>query len=403
LAESSPVGIFISQGTRFIFVNHTFATLTGWSVEDLLAIGPLDLLGAAERDKALQNAMDMLAGKITEPFELRMVRPGGEVIWTLATVSLISYRGSPAVLGNFIDITERKQAQDLFQTLADSSPVAIYIVQDDRFQFANPQVVRLTGRSQAELLYIDPLDLLQPEDRELVAASAAAIASGTEPRPHEHRVINATTGEIRWVLDAFTPIVYRGRAAVLGSSVDITDRKQAEEQLARQAFYDSLTNLPNRALFMQRLEHALHASRRRRKPVAVMFLDLDDFKQVNDTFGHPAGDALLASLAERLQACVRPTDTVARIGGDEFTVLLDATDWRDDAIAVAERIVAELKRPFGVDGHKARVSASLGLAFSDPDRHSAADLLREADVALYHAKSSGKGRYVIFGEQAQAA
>jgi diguanylate cyclase (GGDEF)-like protein len=204
-------------------------------------------------------------------------------------------------------------------------------------------------------------------------------------------------------MDSFTPIVYRGRPAVLGSSVDITDRKQAEEQLARQAFYDSLTNLPNRALFMQRLEHALHASKRRRKPVAVMFLDLDDFKQVNDTFGHPAGDRLLASLAERLQSCVRPTDTVARIGGDEFTVLLDATDWRDDAIAVAERIVVELKRPFDVEGEEARVSASVGLAFSDPDRHSAADLLREADVALYHAKSSGKGRYVIFGEQAQAA
>ncbi len=403
LAESSPVGIFIAQDSRFIFVNDTFVTLTGWSEEQLLAIGPVELLGDAERDRALQNAMDMLAGKATEPFELRMVRPAGEVLWTLATVSLIYYRGRVAILGNFLDITERKQAQDLLQTLAASSPVAIYIVQDDCFQFVNPPVVRLTGRSEADLLRTNPLDVLEPEDRGLVAAGAEAIAKGSDPRPYEHRVINAETGEVRWVMDAFTPIVYCGRPALLGNSVDITDRKLAEEQLAHQAFYDSLTNLPNRALFMQRLEHALHASRRRRKPVAVMFLDLDDFKHVNDTLGHPGGDSLLAALGERLQACVRPTDTVARIGGDEFTVLLDATDWRDDAIAVAERIVAELKRPFAVDKHKARVSASLGLAFSDPDRHSAADLLREADVALYHAKSSGKGRYVIFGEQAAAA
>jgi diguanylate cyclase (GGDEF)-like protein/PAS domain S-box-containing protein len=347
--------------------------------------------------------MDMVAGKLTEPFELRMAPPGGEVIWTLATISLISYRGRPAILGNFLDITERKQAQDLFETVSASSPVAMFIVQDDRFQFVNPQVVRLTGRTEADLLCLNPLDVVEPEDRELVLAAANALAAGSEHRPYEHRVVNAKTGEVRWVMDTFTPITYRGRPAVLGNSVDITERKQAEEQLAHQAFYDSLTSLPNRALFMQRLEHALHASRRRRKPVAVMFLDLDDFKHVNDTFGHSGGDTLLAALGERLQALVRPSDTVARIGGDEFTVLLDATDWRDDAIAAAERIVTELKRPFAVDGRTATVSASLGLAFSDPDGHSAADLLREADVALYHAKSSGKGRYVVFGEHAQAA
>lgn len=403
LAESSPIAIFIAQGSNFIFANRTLVELTGYSEEELLAAGPLDLLRDEDRQAALQNALDMLSGRTEDPFEHRLVRKDGESIWTLATVTSIMHRGQPAILGNLIDITERKQAQDLFQTLADSSPVAIFIVQDDRFQFVNAQAQRLTGRSEHNLLCLEPLEVVEPEDRELVAAAVAAQVQGSERLPYEHRVVNAETGEVRWVMDAFTSIVYRGRPAILGNSVDITERKLAEEQLARQAFYDSLTNLPNRALFMQRLEHALHASQRRRKPVAVMFLDLDDFKDVNDTFGHPTGDALLALLGERLQACVRPTDTVARIGGDEFTVLLDATDWRDDAVAVAERIVAELKRPFEVDGHQAHVSASVGLAFSDPDRHSAADLLREADVALYHAKSAGKGRYVIFGEHAQAA
>jgi diguanylate cyclase (GGDEF)-like protein/PAS domain S-box-containing protein len=403
LAESSPIAIFIAQGSTFIFANRTLVELTGYSEEELLAAGPLDLLRDEDRQAALQNALDMLSGRTEDPFEHRLVRKDGESIWTLATVTSITHRGQPAILGNLIDITERKQAQDLFQTLADSSPVAIFIVQDDRFQFVNAQAQRLTGRSEHDLLCLEPLEVVEPEDRELVAAAVAAQVQGSERLPYEHRVVNAETGEVRWVMDAFTSIVYRGRPAILGNSVDITERKLAEEQLARQAFYDSLTNLPNRALFMQRLEHALHASQRRRKPVAVMFLDLDDFKDVNDTFGHPTGDALLALLGERLQACVRPTDTVARIGGDEFTILLDATDWRDDAVAVAERIVAELKRPFEVDGHQAHISASVGLAFSDPDRHSAADLLREADVALYHAKSAGKGRYVIFGEHAQAA
>lgn len=404
LAESSPIGIFIAQDLKFIFVNDTFASMSGYTEDELLATGPLEMLQPEEQDRVLQNVLDMLSGRSGDAFEHRLLRKDGEVLWTLATTSFISYRGRPAVLGNFIDITERKQAQDLLHTLAASSPVAIYIVQDDRFQFVNPQVMRLTGRTEAELLVMHPLDIVEDEDRELVWASADGIAKGSsDQRPYEHRVINRETGDVRWVMDTFTPIVYRGRPALLGNSIDITDRKTAEEQLAHQAFYDSLTDLPNRALFMQRLEHALAVSKRRRKPVAVLFLDLDDFKEVNDSFGHAAGDALLAALAQRLQACVRPMDTVARIGGDEFTVLLDATDWRDDAIHVAERIVDELGRPFQIDGDEAFVQASIGLAFSDPDRHSAADVLREADVALYHAKRAGKGRYVVFGEERQAA
>jgi diguanylate cyclase (GGDEF)-like protein/PAS domain S-box-containing protein len=404
LAESSPVAIFISQDGRFLFTNPTVSTLTGFSEDELRTMGPLDILHSDDRHQALKSALDMLSGRADEAFEQRIVKKTGEVAWTLTTVSPISYQGRPAMLGNFIDITERKQARDLFETLAAASPVAIYIVQDDRFQFVNPQVLALTGRDECDLLALDPFELVEPDDRALVLAGAEAQLKGEDRRPPEHRLINARTGEVRWVMDSFTHISYRGRPAVLGNSVDITERREAEEQLAHQAFYDSLTGLPNRALFMQRLEHALHASQRRRKPVAVMFLDLDDFKDVNDSFGHAAGDVLLAKLGERLAASVRPTDTVARIGGDEFTVLLETTDWRDEAIAVASRVVEEIARPFDLgDGNEGRVSASLGLAFSDPDRHSAADLLREADVALYHAKSAGKGRYVVFGEQAAAA
>ncbi|HEX6030204.1 MAG TPA: PAS domain S-box protein [Tepidiformaceae bacterium] len=402
LAENTPVGIFIAQDNRFIFVNPTFIEMTGYSEQELLQTGPIQMLQESERHEALQNAIDMMSGKRREAYEQRFVTRSGELRWTLATISLISYRGRPATLGNFIDVTERKQDRDLLETLAASSPVAIYIVQDERFKFVNPQVLRLTGRAQAELLSVHPLDVVLPEDRDLVWASAESLLKGEERRPYEHRVVS-TTGDVRWVMDTFTPIIFEGRPAVLGNSIDITERKLAEEQLARQAFYDSLTDLPNRALFMQRLEHALVASRRHRKPVAVMFLDLDDFKDVNDTLGHAAGDTLLAKLGERLTSCVRPTDTVARIGGDEFTVLLDAPNTTADATAVAARIVHELDRPFEIDGHEVRVAASIGLAFSEPGRHSAADLLREADVALYHAKSAGKARYVVFNQERRAA
>ncbi len=404
LAEDSPVGIFIAQHTRFIFVNQTFAKMTGYTREELLATGPLQLLHDDERERVLGDAIEMLAGRREEAFEHWVRRKDGESRCALATITAIQHHRRPAVLGNFVDITERKQAQDLFQSLAASSPVAIFILQDHRFMFVNPQMVQITGRSESELLRMHLFDVVEEDDRERLREMAEAVITGQALRTFEHRIINQVTGELRWVLDTATPIVYRGRPAVLGNSIDITERKLAEGQLARQAFYDSLTGLPNRALFMERLEHALAASKRRHKPVAVMFLDLDNFKDVNDTFGHAAGDDLLVALALRLQTCVRPMDTVARIGGDEFTVLLDATDWRHDALAVAERVVDELKRPFDVVGQRAFVRASIGVAFSDPDRHSAAAvLLREADVALYHAKSAGKGRYVVFGEEWKAA
>jgi PAS domain S-box-containing protein len=172
LAESSPVGIFIAQDSRFIFANPTFLELTGYPEDELLNTGPLDLLVEEERERALQNALDMLSGRSSDAFEHRLVHRNGDVVWTLATVSFISYRGRQAVLGNFIDITERKQAQDLFQTLADSSPVAFFIVQDNRFQFVNPRCCG-SGRTENRSRSPRSTGRGQAEDRELVAASAA--------------------------------------------------------------------------------------------------------------------------------------------------------------------------------------------------------------------------------------
>jgi diguanylate cyclase (GGDEF)-like protein len=169
-------------------------------------------------------------------------------------------------------------------------------------------------------------------------------------------------------------------------------------RLAHQAFHDSLTKLPNRALFSDRLQHALDRMTRRQESIAVLFLDLDEFKPVNDTLGHDAGDRLLVAVGERLQSCLRPEDTVARLGGDEFTVLLeDITDVRY-AIRVAERIAEALKEPFELDGQEASVTASIGIAVGTGRESSPDDLVRSSDQAMYEAKRSGKARHVVFHE-----
>jgi len=185
--------------------------------------------------------------------------------------------------------------------------------------------------------------------------------------------------------------------SVICISKDITDRKLIEEKLAHMAQYDSLTNLPNRALFSDRLQHAISEAVRNRTRLALLFLDLDNFKAVNDTCGHSVGDILLQEAAQRLQACVRKSDTVGRIGGDEFVILLPGIDDDAYALTVAEKIRHSLSQPFDPEGCRSRViSASIGVAVYPEHGSNEIELIRNADDALYQAKDSGRNGVRLF-------
>jgi diguanylate cyclase (GGDEF)-like protein/PAS domain S-box-containing protein len=186
-----------------------------------------------------------------------------------------------------------------------------------------------------------------------------------------------------------------GRADVVLTLHDVTRWKALEEQLTRQAFHDSLTGMPNRALFIERLEHALGRRRYHARGAAVLFLDLDDFKMVNDSLGHVEGDILIGQVAERLSESVRPGDLAARFGGDEFALLVDDVD-EDAAVGVATRALAALNRPFELTDRAVRVGATVGIALSSPTLPTSIDMLRAADIAMYRAKQSGKGRFRVF-------
>ncbi len=174
------------------------------------------------------------------------------------------------------------------------------------------------------------------------------------------------------------------------------------DQLARQAFRDSLTSLPNRSLFMDRLAHALTRTERRGEQLAVLFLDLDRFKVVNDSLGHGVGDQLLIGVSQRLASCLRPEDTIARLGGDEFAILIE--DVKDDKApaSVADRLTGELQQPFAVEGREVVITVSIGIAMSTAKRMTPEDILRDADLAMYHAKGRGKARYEIFDKSMNA-
>jgi diguanylate cyclase (GGDEF)-like protein len=183
---------------------------------------------------------------------------------------------------------------------------------------------------------------------------------------------------------------------------DITEQKTLEEQLRRQAFHDDLTGLPNRALFTDRLEHAIAFLGRHSAPIAVLFIDLDDFKTVNDSLGHEAGDRLLVEAGKRIERCVRSVDTVARLGGDEFAVLLEDVD-PDAPADVASRILAALREPVRVHRRQLTIGASIGIATAHSPKQRVSDLLRNADLAMYSAKDHGKGRFEVFRPKLQRA
>jgi diguanylate cyclase (GGDEF)-like protein/PAS domain S-box-containing protein len=194
-----------------------------------------------------------------------------------------------------------------------------------------------------------------------------------------------------------TPIFEDDR--IVGAVVtfkDITERKALEEQLHHQAFHDPLTGLANRALFMDRLEHALARAGRQASDVAVLFMDLDNFKVINDSLGHKAGDNLLLAVAERLSSCLRPGDTAARLGGDEFTVLIEDVTDLSDATRIAERVAQQLQPSFTLDEREVYATASIGITLSSSAQDRAEDVLRHADLAMYRAKHKGKARYEVF-------
>ncbi len=242
-------------------------------------------------------------------------------------------------------------------------------------------------------------ELVHPEDLDLLRAQIKAHLEGLTPHfENEHR-IRQPAGEYRWVLTRGLAVRDDGGEPYrfAGSQRDITHRKQAEERLTYAALHDELTGLPNRALFMDRLDNAVNRFRRRSdQQFGVLFLDLDRFKVINDSLGHLAGDKVLRSIARRLESCLRIGDTVARLGGDEFAILLEDVADFAEVDKVAERIDQELEKPFHIHGHEFYTDASLGIALSSTGYDRAEDLLRDADTAMYRAKSEGRGRRVFF-------
>jgi diguanylate cyclase (GGDEF)-like protein/PAS domain S-box-containing protein len=304
-------------------------------------------------------------------------------------------------------LTDRSEADVRYRVLVESVPAAVYIDLADaafsgggRVSYMSPQIEGILGYPPEAFMTDGDLwpQVIHPDDLvRTVAAYQEHWRSGL-PLRADYRMI-ARDGSVVWVHDEAFSVTDRGPAGrrwSQGLIVNTTEQKRLEEQLLHDALHDPLTGLANRVLFRDCVERALAGGKRRRSKVAVLFLDLDNFKLVNDSLGHRAGDRLLVEVGRRLGATIRATDVAARQGGDEFTILLDRVRNVEQATASAERIAMELRKPIEVDGRAIIVAVSIGVAMADGPEIDADDLLAHADAAMYEAKAQGRDRHAVF-------
>jgi diguanylate cyclase (GGDEF)-like protein/PAS domain S-box-containing protein len=314
--------------------------------------------------------------------------------------------------------TQLENSEKLYRYLVDSSPDIIYTLNHEgKFTFVNDRAYQLLGFSRDELIGQHYSILVHDEDfeRARYAFNERRVderaSRNVELRLKCHRGHSATNGERTFNTTLMTislnaigmhlPDQDVKRLEFFGTygvARDITDRKRAEEVISYQAYHDILTDLPNRMLFKDRLGLAVIQAKRKVTELAVMFIDLDRFKLVNDTLGHVKGDELLQQTALRLKECLRRGDTLARQGGDEFTIVLPELRDRDDAKAIAEKFLEVLQAPFDLDGHEVHISASIGIAIYPSDGESIDELLRHADIAMYQVKALGKNGHSFYHE-----
>ncbi|MBP9905345.1 MAG: diguanylate cyclase [Rhodoferax sp.] len=345
-----------------------------------------------------------------------------EVRWIRQRAELDMAHGRAThALGIAQDITERKlmqmalrESEKRHRTLIEWTPEAILVHQNTRILYANPAAVRLFGAPDADTLSgRSTQDLIHPDSLVQQKQRMSQIEQGEDLDPIAEAKFLKLDGTVIDVEVQGTAIEFDGIAAIHVSIRDVTERKRLEYEIRQLAFYDNLTGLPNRRLLDDRLGQTIMANRRNPVYGALMFLDLDNFKPINDTYGHSVGDRLLVEAAHRIKSCVRETDTVARFGGDEFVVLLAELDADRDtsqqhAHAVALKILASLAEPYTLQVHSGdphrqpvshRCTASIGLViFGSRDNASPEDLTKWADVAMYQAKSEGRDR-ISFAHQ----
>jgi len=305
------------------------------------------------------------------------------------------------IIGLRVDITEMKQRESSFRLLFDGNPVPMFVYsrESQRILAVNDAAVQHYGYTRAQFLSMGLRHIHDCDSYEELEGVGGALSEQQAGRTWRHLTADGKRIDVAIFARA---LMHKNIPAGLIAAIDITERKRAEARVAHMAHHDALTGLPNRVLLRLRMEDALARMRRTGKGVATLCIDLDNFKSVNDTLGHPCGDHLLLRIAERIRGVIRDEDTAARLGGDEFAILITTVEEPAQVAALARRFLAEISEPFDVMGHQVLIGASVGIALAPGDGDDADRVLKNADLALYRAKADGKGAFRFFEAEMDA-
>jgi ammonium transporter, Amt family len=398
LADYAPVGVFVCDASgAAVFVNERLCGLIGVTNEKLLGDGWARALHPEDAERVQREWADASAGGRDFQGEYRFLRPDGGVRWVEG--SAVAVRDGEGLLlgwvGCCVDLTARKLSDERYRELFERASEAIFVLSTEGEVTAiNRAGEKLTGYRRDELVGMQLFDLIAPENVERARETFQRRLDGVKNEVAEYQMISKTGTRV--FVEVSGHLVEQDGTALGIEAIarDTSERHAFEQKLLYDATHDALTGLPNRTLFHDRLRQALARATRSGSRVAVMLLDLDEFKRVNDSLGHAVGDELLVGLAPRLQRELRGSDSVARLGGDEFAFVFEDITREQDLISMAQRLLAAVTDP---RDHSQPVTASLGITIAEPS-DTAETALSNADTAMYKAKKAGPGGFEIYDE-----
>jgi diguanylate cyclase (GGDEF)-like protein/PAS domain S-box-containing protein len=390
LFDNTLIGVYIIQDGRFLFANPRFAEMFGYTQEEICSgLSPMDLTMQEDRPLVQREIERRFHGESNaSSYNFHAKHKNGHVFEIEAYGTQTQFSGKPAILGITHDLSARRKAEHavadqlrFIERLIDTIPSPLFYKDvEGHFLGCNTAFERFIGYEREKIIGHTSYDIASKDwadfyfsaDKDLLEhpglqsyETNVAYANGTR---HDVVMYKATFNKSDGSLGGIVGVIF-----------DISDRKKLEATIWHEANYDALTGLPNRRLLQDRLTEELKRAKRNSQKLSLLFLDLDHFKQVNDTFGHNAGDTLLIEAAHRIRAALRASDTAARLGGDEFLIILSAITERADTEKVAQKIIRELELPYDLGGQIAHVSASIGIALFPDDSTVMENLIRFAD------------------------
>jgi diguanylate cyclase (GGDEF)-like protein/PAS domain S-box-containing protein len=398
-AAAATTGIAVlDDRLQLVGWNRRFAELIGAAADGLDRVAHSDLVHVDDAYRVHRALQQVMATRSFASVPVRYNRPDAPPLSARVVASAADDEGEPRLLLQVLPLAAVPTSDEVFRQVFERAPIPqATIALDGSIMHVNAATCDLLGHSEAELLGAPFPRVVHPDSMRTATDAFVALVGGDERTVRAEVRVVRKDGVVRHT-EAYASTVLDETGAPLYFFVlvqDVTEQRQREQQIWHLAVHDALTELPNRAWFLERLGQAVARGRREPSRLAVFFVDLDGFKEVNDTLGHESGDQVLFAAAGRMSRALRPGDTIARYGGDEFTILCEDIPDSADVSEIAERVLAVLREPFLVTGGQPRIAASIGVVVADAGNHSPPALVDAADAAMYTCKTAGGGRYRI--------